>query len=109
MSDEILNANIRYTHLGFEDHGILTFFINFDYGGGRQGCGNWGLCGVDCEVIQDVLKAVGATSWEALPKTPVRVKRENQRIVGFGHYLEDKWFILMERMDKHRIEKNKES
>ena len=45
MSREIVNARIRSTTLGVEDHGIFTAWLNLDYGGSGQGFGGWALDG----------------------------------------------------------------
>ena len=35
------NAKIRSTHLGKEDHGIMTAYLSLDFGGGCQSFGGF--------------------------------------------------------------------
>lgn len=101
---EIKNARIESVSLGFEGHGILTAFVNLNYGGSGQGFGGYGL---DCwdgvsgkriasvaagYFIARVLEVVGVDAWEKLPGMSVRVECEWNRIHRLGHFLEDKWF-----------------
>ncbi|MCP6727318.1 MAG: hypothetical protein KJI69_04915 [Patescibacteria group bacterium] len=94
MSIEIKNAKIDNTMLGYEGHGILSFMIYLDYGGGAcQGFGGYAL-GKEYTtfVIEGILKTVGVEKWEDLPGKHIRVKLEDGRVVEIGNVLEDKWF-----------------
>ena len=88
-------AIIRSTHLGPEDHGILTAFLNLEGDGWAQGFGGYDLRaeGECVKWIDGILKALEIESWEKLPRTPIRIEREgNARIVRIGHFYKDKWF-----------------
>lgn len=106
------NAIISSTMLGYQDHGILSFWLYLDYGGGSQGFG--GLCLDDviknesglfkargahkiCGfVLQRILETLEVETWERLPKTHVRVIADHDRIHAIGHFLKDQWFYLDE-------------
>lgn len=107
MADmDTTNARIKSTSLGYEDHGIMTFYLHLDYGGGGQGFGGYGLDDFDkekdrrvgtafgLEAIIQVLKTVGVDTWEKLPGTPVRVRQNHMRIQAIGHFLRDDWLDL---------------
>lgn len=104
---ETINARIKSTMIGYEDHGIMTAYLMLEYDGCGQGFGGYGLdepgldggdrmptiyCGA---FIQEVLKAVGVSKWEDLPGKIIRVKKKdkwNGSILAVGNVIEDKWF-----------------
>ena len=71
-------GKIISTHLGIEDHGIMSFMIVFDFGGRGRGFGGYALDTYDeklkkrvgtaygMEVIMRILNAVGVDKWEDL-------------------------------------------
>ena len=98
---QIVNARIRSTHLGYEDHGIFTFLLDLDYGGAGQGFGTYALDEHDGKrrvgtasgmgIIIEILKVVGVEKWEDLPGKYVRADAEHIKVHGIGNVLEDKW------------------
>lgn len=90
------NAIIKSTRLGSDGHGILTIFINLDYGGSGQSFGGHDLRpeGKLLEWVNGVLRAVGVRTWEDLVGTHCRVRRDSPRgpVIAIGHIIEDKWF-----------------
>lgn len=113
------NAVIKSTHLGVEDHGILTCYLHLDYGGSGQGFGGYSLdtpvkddkgkflhrvgTAFGMEFINQVLKTLGASSWEELPGTHCRVIASFSHVEAIGHILEDRWFYpakLAEQMEE---------
>jgi hypothetical protein len=89
---------IKSTHLGLEDHGVLTCFINIGGDGWTQGFGGYNL-GADGEAqrwIIGVLAALGLPNWESLVGTPVRVDRDGnasaKTIRRIGHFYKNQWF-----------------
>ena len=69
---------IKRTRLGYEDHGIFTFDVEFDFGSSGQSFGNY-MIGTKneearapvgseygIEVIMGILDAVGVNKWEDL-------------------------------------------
>ena len=100
------NATVKSTFLGIEDHGIFTFSIMLDFGSSVQGFGgptltaSWGG-----EYLAEVLEAVGVRSWERLPGTNVRARRNSNGILdAIGHIVEDRWFDREEFCQRHGIE-----
>ena len=112
MDREIKNALIVSTSLGKEDHGIMTCFLHLDYGGSGQGFGGYSFqCGKDNQVkgsafgmdfIMEILRVVGAPSWEKLPGMHIRVKAEHSKVHGIGHIIKDVWFHPQELSDLHK-------
>lgn len=90
------NATIESTRLGSEGHGILTIFVNLDYGGSGQSFGGHDLRpeGALLKWVENILRVVGAARWEDLVGLHCRVRRDNPRgpVVAIGHIIEDKWF-----------------
>jgi hypothetical protein len=73
-------ATIDSTHLGFEDHNIFSFDLQFECGGLHQGLGAYRL--KDVSVIKDILLTVGVSSWESLKGKTVIVLRQHHLIDG---------------------------
>lgn len=94
---ETKNAIIESTMLGYEDHGILTYFLHLNYGGSGQGFGGYKLgAEYTTKVIEGILKAVGVEKWEDLKGKHVRVNILQGKIEAIGHIIEDKWFFPKE-------------
>lgn len=107
---EIVNAVIKGTSLGYEDHGILTAWLHLDYGGSQQGFGGYALDSAPDKddksmgrkphaafgaFVKEILAVTDAHSWEKIPGKFVRVKREagfTGDIIAIGHPLKDIWF-----------------
>ena len=118
----IKNARIESTTLGFEDHGIFTYWVMLDFGGSGQGFGGYGLdeprtdgagkylgrrgTVYGCDAIIRLLEVLGVESWEKLKGTPVRVKGGglfgNTAIEAIGHYLKDEWLNLKTLAQEHK-------
>lgn len=75
-------AKIESTFLGFEDHGILTAYVNVNYGSASQGIGGYDLRDKAGPFIDRLLKACGVTSWEKLVGRTIYVLSEGGRVVG---------------------------
>lgn len=107
----IQNGRISSTMLGYEDHGILTCWLQMDFSGTGQGFGGFDLdapplkraSGFDREPsvhagfwIARILKTVGVEKWEDLKGKYVRVDRGEGwggLIEGIGHITDDSlWF-----------------
>lgn len=100
---EIKNAIIKSTMLGREDHGLMTFMLYLDYGGGGQGAGGYRLDSYDkekkcsigtamgLEFIMKILEAVGVEKWEDLKGKHIRVKTSHNKVHEIGHFLKDNW------------------
>lgn len=71
-------GKIESTMLGFEDHGIPTFFLHFNFGGTCQGFGGyaWGEYNKEtqkmegsaagADLILGILEACGVDTWEKI-------------------------------------------
>ena len=87
MTDRVL-GRIVDAKIAYEDHGILTCFIGFDFGGSNQGFGDYPLDTWDetekrrvgtaagMEFLIGVMAAVGVESWDALLGKEVWIERE---------------------------------
>ena len=104
---ERVNGIIESTFLGYEDHGILTFYLYLKFDCTGQGFGGYACDSYDkpqdrrvghaflSEAIGQILKVLKKDSWEKLPGTPIRVERASfRKISKLGHFVEDKWIDL---------------
>ena len=69
-------GKIESTMLGVEDHGIMSFYLMFNFGGSGQGFGGYSLDDYDkneeqrigtaagLDLIMGILKACGVGKWE---------------------------------------------
>lgn len=104
------NAKIRSTTLGYEDHGILTCWLNLDYGNSGQSFGGYALDSPDkdktdhsrksdaraMDFLAAILKTVGVDTWEKLPGQYIRVRADHYQVESIGNLLEDKWLTPRE-------------
>lgn len=106
----IKNAIIKSVILTKEDHGLLTAFIDLDYGGSGQGFGGYNLY-VPKRKLKDagnyaghfiwrVLEIAGVEKWEDLRGKPIRVDGGHSGIKAIGHILEDEWFNPAEEFEE---------
>jgi hypothetical protein len=92
-------AKIESTQLGYEDHGILTAYLQVSYGGGlHQGVGGYGFdeyvgergkgkrigTAYGMEFVARLLRACGVERWEQLPGRTVYVLTDESQPMGFG-------------------------
>jgi hypothetical protein len=77
-------AKIERTHLGFEDHGILTAALFVSYGGAGQSVGGYDLREKASGFVLGVLKACNVETWEQVKGRTVYVLRdpETRRVEG---------------------------
>jgi len=100
---EIKNAKIVDTSLGYEGHGIMTFWLHLNYGGGScQAFGGYSLGGKNkgwkhaMGLIETVLEVVGVGTWEDLKGEHIRVKAEHEKVHAIGNFLDDEWLDIGE-------------
>lgn len=118
-----VNARIKRTHLGFEDHGILTIWLHLEYDSGGQGFGGYvlddkpldedrGKAGYTRQPsrlagrsIACILKALEVDTWEQIPGTYVRVRKADYfaPITHVGHILKDRWFSFTEAAEAEKL------
>lgn len=65
-------AKIERTHLGYEDHGIFSITVMFNYGGSSQG---FGPIGFSEEVVKAIVDSAGP--WEDLVGRTVMAIRDD--------------------------------
>lgn len=98
---EEINAKIETTHLGYEDHGIPTCFVNCTGPGWGQSLGGYNLLGSwGIRFVMRIIDVLGVENWEAVAGTVCRVRRNNDRITAIGHIVEDRWFCPEDEKNK---------
>lgn len=82
---------IDYVHLGWEDHGIFTFYIGFNFGGRTQAFGGYALDDYDKEketrvgtafglqTIMRIMKVANVNDWKDLVGRELFVLRDHSR------------------------------
>ena len=104
---KVLNAKIKRTMLGVEEHYCFTFDLELELqDGGGVNFGGYALDEWDAskqervvvsgQAIKEVLKVTGVNKWEDLKDTYIRAIMDNNMIIGIGNILKDKWFIPKE-------------
>ena len=110
---EIKNYKIISTHLGYEDHGIFTFYLRLKGADGVHAyVGSYALDSPDtlstgtltkriltvkgATLIAKILDTVGVANWEELHGEYIRVEDNGlgSYITKFGNLIEDKWIDL---------------
>lgn len=107
---EIVNAIIESASLDGDDHGLLTSYLQLDYGGSGQGFGGYALylpkdflhgkidSGYAGHWIWRCMQIAGVTSWDKMKGRTIRVQLTEKgfggaKIHGIGHIIKDDWFI----------------
>jgi hypothetical protein len=99
---EVENGRIESTHLGLDDHGIPTWWLNLTFPSSGQGFGGYDLRVYGIALLMKIISTVGAENWEGLFGKYVRVRRDDSRgfITAIGHIVEDKWLDMTEEQTK---------
>ncbi len=104
METEIKNAIITSAVLDTGDRGLLTAWLNLDYGGSGQGFGGYALylpknykhhtnkCNFAGHFIFRCIEIAGVESWDKLKGKTVRVKSSHRKVEAIGHIVKDDWF-----------------
>lgn len=103
MSDkQIKNAIIESAHITCE--GILTVWLQLDYGNSCQGFGGYALYLPDSRVLppdkrdcggQFILRCMEiarVNSWKDMKGRCIRVLADDTKVYAIGHILEEEWF-----------------
>lgn len=104
---EIRNAIIDNARLEIDDHGVLTAWLDLDYGGLHQGFGGyvlylpegfnhhsvWGTAG---HFIYRILQIAAVERWDQLRGKTIRVKQNDCIVHAIGHIVKDDWFCPKE-------------
>jgi hypothetical protein len=105
-------AKIKSTHLGTEDHGILTAYLHVDGDGWGVGIGGYGLDSWDevakkriptaygLDQLVQMFETVGAPSWEKLPGREVLVLFDSpdswgSTAKGIAHITDEKKVLIL--------------
>ena len=107
---EIKNYRITSTHLGYENHGIFTFYLHLKGADGvHVSVGGYALDTLitgtltkriltvkGAILIAKILDTVGVDNWEELHGRYIRVEDNGlgSYITKFGNLIEDKWIDL---------------
>lgn len=96
MKDQVCNARITSASIFIEDHGILTSFIQMDYGGACQGFGGYAIGGKGANYaghwVSRIFETLEVDDWKKLVGETCRCRIEGGMIKAIGHILKDKWF-----------------
>lgn len=103
MKSEIKNAIITSARIDDGDRGLLTAWLDLDYGGSGQGFGGYALylpksfghhrmLSHAGHFIWRCMEVGGVAEWGKLPGKTVRVRIEDGLAVAIGHIVKDDWF-----------------
>ena len=108
MSPEIKNAIIESAEINDGERGLLTAWLQLDYGGSGQGFGGYSLYlpksfkhhtmehNFAGHFIWRCMEIAGVSSWSALKGKTIRVKSNHSGIEAIGHIVKDDWFCPAE-------------
>lgn len=113
---EIKNAVIKSARIDMGDHGLLTAWLDLDYGGSGQGFGGYSLylpksfthhamLSHAGHFLFRVMEVAGVERWDQLPGKTVRVCSNHSGVEKIGHIVKDDWFCPRE--DFARLEDEK--
>ena len=113
MSVEIKNAIIKSARITSDDHGLLSAWLDLDYGGTGQGFGGYALylpksfkfhqmMSVAGHFIWRVMEVAGVERWSSLQGKTIRVKAEHSKVHAIGHIVKDDWFAPSDDFSKAR-------
>ena len=98
------NAVIKSARISNDDHGLLTAWLDLDYGGAGQGFGGFALylpksfkhhkkqMNWAGHFIWRVMEVAGVTRWADLPGKTVRVLASHEKVHSIGHIVKDDWY-----------------
>lgn len=103
MSIETKNAVIKSARITSDDHGLLSAWLDLDYGGTGQGFGGYclylpksfthhQLLSHAGHFLWRVMEVAGVTEWSDLPGKTIRVQAEHSKVHAIGHIVKDDWF-----------------
>ena len=104
MDIETKNAIIKSAVITSDDHGLLTAWLNLDYGGSGQGFGGFSLylpsgflhaphqANLAGHFIWRVMEIAGVAEWSKLPGKTIRVRAGHSAVHAIGHIVNNDWF-----------------
>ena len=113
----IRNAIIKSARLLVDDHGILSAWLDLDYGGSGQRFGGYGLylpksfthhnqAGPNYagHFIWRCMEIAGVTDWSRMAGKTIRAEYADGPIIRIGHIINDDWFNCGEDFQKMTAE-----
>lgn len=114
---EFRNAIIRSAKITNDDHGLLSAWLDLDYGDSGQGFGGYALylpksfthsnpAGPNYagHFIWRVMEVAGVERWDQLPGKTVRARCEHAKVDAIGHIVKDDWFCPSEDFKRYEAE-----
>jgi len=113
------NAVIKSAHINDGERGLLTAWLDLDYGGSGQGFGGYALflpgdythskqqANYAGLFIWRVMQVAGVSSWHQLEGKTIRVRQEHGKVHAIGHIVKDDWFdpsVEFKRLDSEFAE-----
>lgn len=101
---EVKNAIIESAIITNDDHGLLSSWVQLDYGGIFQGFGGYALYLPENfkhhkdgkpftgHWIWRVMEIAEVNEWSKLPGRTVRVQASLNGVIAIGHIVKDNWF-----------------
>jgi hypothetical protein len=100
---ETRNAVIVGARITTDDHGLLTSYLDLDYGGMNQSFGGYALYlpksfshhqlhSVAGHFFWRVMEIAGVTEWKNVVGKTIRVRAEHNGVEAIGHIIKDDWF-----------------
>ena len=100
---KLCNAVIKNAVISNDIHGILTVWLNLDYGGAGQGFGGYTLYlpkGFKHHTLESsaghfiwrVMEIAEVSTWSELPGKTIRVRSNLGGVWEIGHIIKDNWF-----------------
>jgi hypothetical protein len=99
---EIRNAIIKSARITTADYGLLTVWVELDYGDSCQGFGGYGLFRPESPSFANanyaglfvwrVMEVAGVDDWDKLTGKTIRVRAEHSKVHSIGHIVKDIWF-----------------
>lgn len=114
---ETKNAVIESARITNDDHGLLSAWLNLDYGRSGQGFGGYALylpksfthhnpAGPNYagHFIWRVMEIAGVSEWGQLRGKTIRVRCEHIKVHAIGHIVKDDWFCPSDDFWRHEEE-----
>lgn len=100
---EIKNAIIKSARITADDHGLLSCWLDLDYGGTCQGFGGYALYlppsfshhkkeSIGGHFIWRCMEIADVEDWSKMPGRTIRADCEHTKVHAIGHIVKDDWF-----------------
>ena len=99
MGWKLKNATIQKATITAADHGVLSVWLDLDFGGSGQGFG--GYVNYSPKVprfdttgrfLWRIMEIAGVVSWDCVVGKSIRVQATPSKVHKIGHILKDDWF-----------------